>query len=123
MIKRLFIYALIVLAFASCSDDEKYLVEPVIGTDGSITFTITLPEAEKVVSRIDRVGTTDENTVNKLTLLVFKDDSRAQTATFSATDWTTVGNDIKITVQIDKELRTSPNLSSTLSPMPISRTT
>ena len=72
MIKRIFLYATMLLSLAACSDDEKYSVDPVIGSDGSITFTITVPDAEKVVSRVDRDGTSQENSVEKLTLLVLQ---------------------------------------------------
>ncbi len=105
MIKRIFLYATMLLSLAACSDDEKYSVDPVIGSDGSITFTITVPDAEKVVSRVDRDGTSQENSVEKLTLLVLQNREVKQRASYSTGDWTEAGADIKLTVKLDKELR------------------
>ncbi|MCM1093478.1 MAG: hypothetical protein NC421_05930 [Lachnospiraceae bacterium] len=110
MIKRIFLYATMLLSLAACSDDEKYSVDPVIGSDGSITFTITVPDAEKVVSRVNRDGTTNENRVEKLTLLVLQNGTVKQRASYSTDDWTEAGADIKLTVKLDKELRGASNI-------------
>lgn len=110
MIKRIFLYATMLLSLAACSDDEKYSVDPAIGSDGSITFTITVPDAEKVVSRVDRDGTTQENSVEKLTLLVLQNGTVKQRASYTTGDWTEAGADIKLTVKLDKELRSGADI-------------
>lgn len=73
MIKRFFTYIFTILLLAACSDDEKYTVEP-IGDDDTITFSISIPEPEKVVSRAEKPDEADERAINDLSVLIYKAD-------------------------------------------------
>ena len=70
--KRL-IYIFTILLLAACSDDEKYTVEP-MGDDDTITFSISIPEPEKVVSRAEKPDEPDERKINDLSVLIYKAD-------------------------------------------------
>ena len=72
MIKRL-LYIFTILLLAACSDDEKYTVEP-MGDDDTITFSISIPEPEKVVSRAEKPDEADERKINDLSVLIYKAD-------------------------------------------------
>lgn len=58
---------------AACSDDEKYTVEP-MGDDDTITFSISIPEPEKVVSRAEKPDVDTERAINDLSVLIYKAD-------------------------------------------------
>ncbi len=73
MIKRFFTYIFTILLLAACSDDEKYTVEP-MGDDDTITFSISIPEPEKVVSRSEKEDEADERKINDLSVLIYKAD-------------------------------------------------
>ena len=73
MIKRFFTYIFTILLLAACSDDEKYTVEP-MGDDDTITFSISIPEPEKVVSRAEKPDEADERAINDLSVLIYKAD-------------------------------------------------
>ena len=73
MIKRFFTYIFTILLLAACSDDEKYTVEP-MGDDDTITFSISIPEPEKVVSRAEKPDEPDERAINDLSVLIYKAD-------------------------------------------------
>ena len=73
MIKRFFTYIFTILLLAACSDDEKYTVEP-MGDDDTITFSISIPEPEKVVSRSEKEDEADERAINDLSVLIYKAD-------------------------------------------------
>ena len=66
-------YIFTILLLAACSDDEKYTVEP-IGDDDTITFSISIPEPEKVVSRAEKPDEPDERAINDLSVLIYKAD-------------------------------------------------
>ena len=71
--KRFFTYIFTILLLAACSDDEKYTVEP-MGDDDTITFSISIPEPEKVVSRAEKPDEADERKINDLSVLIYKAD-------------------------------------------------
>ena len=71
--KRFFTYIFTILLLAACSDDEKYTVEP-MGDDDTITFSISIPEPEKVVSRAEKPDAADERALNDLSVLIYKAD-------------------------------------------------
>ena len=71
--KRFFTYIFTILLLAACSDDEKYTVEP-MGDDDTITFSISIPEPEKVVSRAEKPDEADERAINDLSVLIYKAD-------------------------------------------------
>ena len=73
MIKRFFTYIFTILLLAACSDDEKYTVEP-MGDDDTITFSISIPEPEKVVSRAEKPDVDTERAINDLSVLIYKAD-------------------------------------------------
>lgn len=87
IIKRLFTYMIAALALAACSDDEKYTVEPV-DDDGTITFTISIPEQEKVVSRAGE-DTADERKINDLSVLIYDTSGDLLQSKVGVTDFTT----------------------------------
>ena len=107
--KRL-IYIFSILLLAACSDDEKYTVEP-MGDDDTITFSISIPEPEKVVSRADETkeDEADERKINDLSVLIYKADGSLLQSVLNVTDFT--NNDTnkdsftKITVKLDDEAK------------------
>ena len=62
-----------ILLLAACSDDEKYTVEP-MGDDDTITFSISISEPEKVVSRAEKPDVDTERAINDLSVLIYKAD-------------------------------------------------
>ena len=85
--KRL-IYIFTILLLAACSDDEKYTVEP-MGDDDTITFSISIPEPEKVVSRAEKPDVDTERAINDLSVLIYKaDGTQLLQSALNVTDFT-----------------------------------
>lgn len=106
MIKRL-LYIFTILLLAACSDDEKYTVEP-MGDDDTITFSISIPEPEKVVSRSEKPDEDDERKINDLSVLIYNADGSLLQSVLNVTDFTTPTGDnstTKITVKLDDEAK------------------
>lgn len=106
MIKRLFTYMIAALALAACSDDEKYTVEPV-DDDGTITFTISIPEQEKVVSRAGE-DTEGERKINDLSVLIYDNSGDLLQSKVGATDFTAPSGEnsyTRITVTLDDKAK------------------
>lgn len=107
MIKRL-LYIFTILLLAACSDDEKYTVEP-MGDDDTITFSISIPEPEKVVSRAEKPDEDDERKINDLSVLIYNaDGTQLLQSKLNVTDFTTPTGDnstTKITVKLDDEAK------------------
>ncbi len=100
--KRL-IYIFTILLLAACSDDEKYTVEP-MGDDDTITFSISIPEPEKVVSRAEKPDEADERAINDLSVLIYNADGALLQSVLNVTDFTTPTGDnstTKITVTLN----------------------
>ena len=92
---------------AACSDDEKYTVEP-MGDDDTITFSISIPEPEKVVSRSEKEDEVDERKINDLSVLIYKADGSLLQSLLNVTDFTTPTGDnstTKITVKLDNDAK------------------
>lgn len=107
MIKRLFTYMIAALALAACSDDEKYTVEPV-DDDGTITFTISIPEQEKVVSRAEKEDTSDERKINDLSVLIYDNSGDLLQSKIGVTDFTVPSGEnsyTRITVTLSDEAK------------------
>ena len=86
--KRFYIYIFTILLLAACSDDEKYTVEP-MGDDDTITFSISIPEPEKVVSRSEKPDEADERKINDLSVLIYKaDGTQLLQSALNVTDFT-----------------------------------
>ena len=106
--KRFFTYIFTILLLAACSDDEKYTVEP-IGDDDTITFSISIPEPEKVVSRSEKPDEADERAINDLSVLIYNaDGTQLLQSALNVTDFTTPTGDnstTKITVKLDDEAK------------------
>ena len=104
MIKRFFTYIFTILLLAACSDDEKYTVEP-MGDDDTITFSISIPEPEKVVSRSEKEDEADERKINDLSVLIYNaDGTQLLQSALNVTDFTTPTGDnstTKITVTLN----------------------
>lgn len=73
MMKRLLIYTIALLALTGCSDDDKYSVDP-LTDDATITFSISIPESQKVVSRAEKDDVDDERAINDLSVLIYDAD-------------------------------------------------
>ena len=107
MIKRL-LYIFTILLLAACSDDEKYTVEP-MGDDDTITFSISIPEPEKVVSRSEKPDEDDERKINDLSVLIYNADGSLLQSVLNVTDFT--NNDTnkdsftKITVKLNDDAK------------------
>ena len=104
--KRL-IYIFSILLLAACSDDEKYTVEP-MGDDDTITFSISIPEPEKVVSRAEKPDEPDERKINDLSVLIYKADGSLLQSVLNVTDFTTPTGDnstTKITVTLNDDAK------------------
>ena len=105
--KRL-IYIFTILLLAACSDDEKYTVEP-MGDDDTITFSISIPEPEKVVSRSEKPDEDDERKINDLSVLIYNADGSLLQSVLNVTDFT--NNDTnkdsftKITVKLNDDAK------------------
>ena len=106
--KRL-IYIFSILLLAACSDDEKYTVEP-MGDDDTITFSISIPEPEKVVSRAEKPDEADERKINDLSVLIYNaDGTQLLQSALNITDFT--NNDTnkdsftKITVKLNDDAK------------------
>ena len=101
--KRL-IYIFTILLLAACSDDEKYTVEP-MGDDDTITFSISIPEPEKVVSRAEKPDVDTERAINDLSVLIYNaDGTQLLQSALNVTDFTTPTGDnstTKITVTLN----------------------
>lgn len=107
MIKRLFTYMIAALALAACSDDEKYAVEPV-DDDGTITFTISIPEQEKVVSRAEKEDTSDERKINDLSVLIYDNSGNLLQSEIGVADFTDPSGEnslTRITVTLSDEAK------------------
>ena len=105
--KRFFTYIFTILLLAACSDDEKYTVEPV-GDDDTITFSISIPEPEKVVSRSEKPDAADERKINDLSVLIYNADGKRLQSALNVTDFTTPTDDnstTKITVKLDTDAK------------------
>ena len=106
--KRFFTYIFTILLLAACSDDEKYTVEP-MGDDDTITFSISIPEPEKVVSRAEKPDEPDERKINDLSVLIYKADGSLLQSVLNVTDFT--NNDTnkdsftKITVKLNDDAK------------------
>lgn len=93
---------------AACSDDEKYTVEP-MGDDDTITFSISIPEPEKVVSRSEKPDEDDERKINDLSVLIYNADGSLLQSVLNVTDFT--NNDTnkdsftKITVKLNDDAK------------------
>ena len=108
MVKRLFIFLFSLLVLASCSDDEKYSVEPVDGDDGTITFTISIPEQEKVVSRAEKADTPDERKINDLSVLIYNADGNLIQSELGSTAYSVPSGDnseTRITVTLNSDAK------------------
>lgn len=106
--KRFFTYIFTILLLAACSDDEKYTVEP-MGDDDTITFSISIPEPEKVVSRSEKEDEADERAINDLSVLIYKADGALLQSVLNVTDFTTPTGDnstTKITVTLNDGAKT-----------------
>ena len=105
--KRL-IYIFSILLLAACSDDEKYTVEP-MGDDDTITFSISIPEPEKVVSRAEKPDVDTERAINDLSVLIYNADGSLLQSVLNVTDFT--NNDTnkdsftKITVKLNDDAK------------------
>jgi len=107
MIKRFFTYIFTILLLAACSDDEKYTVEP-MGDDDSITFSISIPEPEKVVSRSEKPDVDTERAINDLSVLIYNADGALLQSVLNVTDFTTPTGDnstTKITVKLNDDAK------------------
>ena len=106
--KRFFTYIFTILLLAACSDDEKYTVEP-MGDDDTITFSISIPEPEKVVSRAEKPDVDTERAINDLSVLIYKADGSLLQSVLNVTDFT--NNDTnkdsftKITVKLNDDAK------------------
>ena len=89
---------------AACSDDEKYTVEP-MGDNDTITFSISIPEPEKVVSRSEKPDVDTERAINDLSVLIYNaDGTQLLQSALNVTDFTTPTGDnstTKITVTLN----------------------
>lgn len=95
------------LALAACSDDEKYTVEPV-DDDGTITFTISIPEPEKVVSRAEKEDTPDERKINDLSVLIYDNSGDLLQSEVGVADFTAPSGEnslTRITVTLNDEAK------------------
>lgn len=106
--KRFFTYIFTILLLAACSDDEKYTVEP-MGDDDTITFSISIPEPEKVVSRSEKPDVDTERAINDLSVLIYNaDGTQLLQSALNVTDFTTPTGDnstTKITVKLDTDAK------------------
>ena len=109
--KRFFTYIFTIftiLLLAACSDDEKYTVEP-MGDDDTITFSISIPEPEKVVSRSEKPDVDTERAINDLSVLIYNADGSLLQSVLNVTDFT--NNDTnkdsftKITVKLNDDAK------------------
>ena len=105
--KRFFTYIFTILLLAACSDDEKYTIEP-MGDDDTITFSISIPEPEKVVSRSEKPDVDTECAINDLSVLIYNADGALLQSVLNVTDFTTPTGDnstTKITVKLDNDAK------------------
>lgn len=104
-IKRLITYTIACLALAACSDDEKYVVEPA-GDDSTITFSISIPDPEKVVSRAGE-DTAFERKLNDLSVMIYDADGTLLQKEIGVKDFTPAGdnNKTRVTVMLNDKAK------------------
>ena len=105
-IKRLITYTIACLALAACSDDEKYVVEPA-GDDSTITFSISIPDPEKVVSRAGE-DTAFERELKDLSVMIYDADGTLLQKEIGVTDFTAPAGDnnkTRVTVILSDEAK------------------
>ena len=79
-----------------------------MGDDDTITFSISIPEPEKVVSRSEKEDEVDERKINDLSVLIYKADGSLLQSLLNVTDFTTPTGDnstTKITVKLDNDAK------------------
>ena len=105
MVKRLITYTIACLALAACSDDEKYVVEPA-GDDSTITFSISIPDPEKVVSRAGE-ETDLERKLNNLSVMIYDADGTLLQKEIGVKDFTPAGdnNKTRVTVMLNDKAK------------------
>lgn len=105
MVKRLITYTIACLALAACSDDEKYVVEPA-GDDSTITFSISIPDPEKVVSRAGE-DTAFERDLKNLSVMIYDAGGELLQKEIGVKDFTPAGdnNKTRVTVMLNDKAK------------------
>lgn len=107
MVKRLITYTIACLALAACSDDEKYVVEPA-GDDSTITFSISIPDPEKVVSRAGE-DTPFERELKDLSVMIYDAKGTLLQKEIGVKDFTTPAGDnnnkTRVTVMLNDKAK------------------
>lgn len=114
MVKRLITYTIACLALAACSDDEKYVVEPA-GDDSTITFSISIPDPEKVVSRAGE-DTAFERELNNLSVMIYDAKGTLLQKEIGVKDFTTPAGDnnkTRVTVMLNDKAKSYQGSATT----------